>query len=510
MFTKNKIATAWINNSISCLKEHIKPSMIMASSSNQHIWKDLGGKNATSIAVGNDGRIYYTNKKGQAWTQDPKTKAWKNIGGLRHISVGSDGRIVGISNINDTIWTKASVDAKWGQISGRLVKITVGKDGRLYGVNRAGSMYTRISLKGSWKGIGKLNGFCVSISAAENGMVYAINRAGQVYSRNGPGGKWIRPKRRLSVPMVSAGNNNGFYLANKKGYVTGKKSVHGPWGTINNKVQYIHYGKDGKLYMINPAGKIMVGMDSHHKCQSTKLLVQEGTNKCVVNSGLCDLVKKSPKTAALIRSFAGKMDAKYGIVKSTITKVLKSCGPAPIVCKNKTFRKTIQPKWTAKNRVLKGNQHAGGHGGSCTCPNGQSYWVGDNKDSCRSLACVGGRSGKCNHFGGPWSKRKVVCGSKTAKFVNTRLMKDRKFKGKKMGGGHGGRCTCPNGKTYNVGDLFHGCRALACIGGRSGTCNHRGGPWSQRRVVCAPKTVQPRKAVVKTTTKKVCSAGKKN
>lgn len=53
---------------------------------------------------------------------------------------------------------------------------------------------------------------------------------------------------------------------------------------------------------------------------------------------------------------------------------------------------------------------AGGWGGSCTCPNGQVYWVGDNWNGCKSMACVGGVSGKCQHKLGNWSFKKVVCG----------------------------------------------------------------------------------------------------
>lgn len=38
----------------------------------------------------------------------------------------------------------------------------------------------------------------------------------------------------------------------------------------------------------------------------------------------------------------------------------------------------------------------GGWGGVCTCPDGSKYNVGDNYDSCASLACVGGMSGECH------------------------------------------------------------------------------------------------------------------
>ena len=48
-------------------------------------------------------------------------------------------------------------------------------------------------------------------------------------------------------------------------------------------------------------------------------------------------------------------------------------------------------------------------GGTCRCPNGNTYLVGDNNDGCKTLACVGGKMIKCNEYGGPWSYRGVNC-----------------------------------------------------------------------------------------------------
>lgn len=54
-------------------------------------------------------------------------------------------------------------------------------------------------------------------------------------------------------------------------------------------------------------------------------------------------------------------------------------------------------------------------GGDCTCPDGEVYEVGDNLDSCGSLACRGGTAGKCNRKKGRWSRRKVICGLRIGK-----------------------------------------------------------------------------------------------
>merc|ERR1712187_257161 len=46
----------------------------------------------------------------------------------------------------------------------------------------------------------------------------------------------------------------------------------------------------------------------------------------------------------------------------------------------------------------------------CTCPDGQTYQVGDNRDGCASLACEGGTAGKCWQVASPTRKGyKVTC-----------------------------------------------------------------------------------------------------
>ena len=51
----------------------------------------------------------------------------------------------------------------------------------------------------------------------------------------------------------------------------------------------------------------------------------------------------------------------------------------------------------------------GSWGGTCQCPNGRSYEVGDNNNHCKSLACANGKMVNCNKYDGEWSKRKVTC-----------------------------------------------------------------------------------------------------
>ena len=49
-----------------------------------------------------------------------------------------------------------------------------------------------------------------------------------------------------------------------------------------------------------------------------------------------------------------------------------------------------------ENMVENGASGVGTWGGTCTCPDGSEYQVGDNNDGCGSLACIGGNPGSCS------------------------------------------------------------------------------------------------------------------
>lgn len=57
----------------------------------------------------------------------------------------------------------------------------------------------------------------------------------------------------------------------------------------------------------------------------------------------------------------------------------------------------------------------------------------------------------------------------------------------------GGSCICPDGGVLQVGDNNDVCGSLACIGGKSGVCQRKSGPWSNMKGNCsAPATYEPR------------------
>ena len=59
------------------------------------------------------------------------------------------------------------------------------------------------------------------------------------------------------------------------------------------------------------------------------------------------------------------------------------------------------------------NTGAGAWGGQCTCPNGNVYDVGDDNNSCGSIACTGGVSSECREggIGGAAAGFSVTCGT---------------------------------------------------------------------------------------------------
>ena len=128
--------------------------------------------------------------------------------------------------------------------------------------------------------------------------------------------------------------------------------------------------------------------------------------------------------------------------------------------------------------------------------------MGDKDYAGTELACFGGESGHVNHYKGPWSKRRVFCAPCPKVFGDnlcsagptTNQYADHNASGV---GGWGGSCTCPDGQTYQVGDLWSAdtpegeCGALACHGGVAGECVKKGSheepePHSFNKITCAP------------------------
>lgn len=189
----------------------------------------------------------------------------------------------------------------------------------------------------------------------------------------------------------------------------------------------------------------------------------------------------------------------------------------------------------------------GAWGGSCECPNGERYLVGDNLDACESLACFGGTAGKCSHTNGEWSGRRVVCdvalthallpsapppsdglpivppaSSSAQSRVPSSVLPyhaaanltsmtalppsipspsihtgENAYESDPRAGTWGGTCICPDGGVYLVGDRKDSCNSLACFHGRASTCSRHEGEWSHRSVHCAAAHRSLRRKAIK-------------
>jgi hypothetical protein len=152
--------------------------------------------------------------------------------------------------------------------------------------------------------------------------------------------------------------------------------------------------------------------------------------------------------------------------------------------KNKYLRLKNNINLKGGNLLEHNIQDVGEWSGTCTCPNGQQYKVGDNHNGCRSLACIGGVSNGCSRHDRSGLRKRVTC-------VNTTNPTNLIEENVPEVGGWSGTCTCPNGQQYKVGDNHNGCRSLACIGGVSSGCSRNDRSGLNRRVTCAPQPPQP-------------------
>ena len=157
-------------------------------------------------------------------------------------------------------------------------------------------------------------------------------------------------------------------------------------------------------------------------------------------------------------------------------------------CDMETCTTIVKPGSASKPTV--GNVYekvsgVGGWGGMCSCPDGKVYEVGDNNNGCGSLACYGGTSGTCSDGGisAESAGMSVRCADKNGGVTD----EYRKTAGV---GGWGGKCTCPSGKTYTVGDNNDSCGSLACIGGTVSKACAEGvdlpAEYQNMQVKCAP------------------------
>lgn len=163
-----------------------------------------------------------------------------------------------------------------------------------------------------------------------------------------------------------------------------------------------------------------------------------------------------------------------------------------VVCHNQIVEKGNEDeKFYSDTIITEDIKTVGAWHGECVCPNGDRVKVGDNKDGCKSLACIGGVQANCSKFNDEEIRgTRAICGRKINLIDNKILdLTTNQVEVDPINvGSMGGLCTCPNGESYMVGDNRDNCRTLACVNGTSGPCQK----WKERyrrgiKVVCGKK-----------------------
>jgi len=84
--------------------------------------------------------------------------------------------------------------------------------------------------------------------------------------------------------------------------------------------------------------------------------------------------------------------------------------PPPLVPPLTPTPSLLLPSTPLAANLYRSVEGVGGWGGTCECPDGQTYAVGDNNDACASLACENGRPSACERRENPLrAGMKVTC-----------------------------------------------------------------------------------------------------
>jgi len=144
----------------------------------------------------------------------------------------------------------------------------------------------------------------------------------------------------------------------------------------------------------------------------------------------------------------------------------------------------------------------GKNGGVCVCPDGNTYFVGNDPSDDSKLACTGDDPANRSFYDFPgfWSYTSLDCLKKSNRPVSRFAKKiGNTITGMLNPGVNGGYCKCPNGQIYPVADKWNDCatseldyaltgeeNSLNCIGGEIySECQIKESPlWKHRGVVC--------------------------
>ena len=144
---------------------------------------------------------------------------------------------------------------------------------------------------------------------------------------------------------------------------------------------------------------------SSHTTRSTDKIEQYFSNPEHVRTLLRFYATDYQRFRLPVPQWAVKAVGEDFILRLGLQSLLSRPTPAPI-----PPTPPLPPPVTMNFNELEVDLAVGLWGGTCTCPDGAKYEVGDNGDLCGSLACVGGIAGECHHRASDaWAHRRVHC-----------------------------------------------------------------------------------------------------
>jgi hypothetical protein len=158
-------------------------------------------------------------------------------------------------------------------------------------------------------------------------------------------------------------------------------------------------GGKAAVTLLEPAGDNS-RRDCKELCDETTDCTAFESTGCLLTEdckGGCKLFKAIASTPVLIN-----VGTSPGLGRMSYTVPLSEVAESyELVCSSITTNVIGKFMISVSEGNVYGNVGAGVRGGTCTCPDGQVFYVGDNNDSCGSLACDGGVSAGCTDGGIP-------------------------------------------------------------------------------------------------------------
>jgi len=176
-----------------------------------------------------------------------------------------------------------------------------------------------------------------------------------------------------------------------------RKPAHGPANETRHELRPKQ--EPSHMNMHSPPNESRQEPSEHPTSQSAKASREAGHGKAEQEKrhGLRPKEAQSPKYDDKDYAKAGRHDKRQS--KADAENRRKTEDARPNGSRVEQQVGAGKEKRHAIHNFYRKDENAGFWGGTCTCPDGQLYEVGDNNDGCKSLACVGGEAGDCKKDG---------------------------------------------------------------------------------------------------------------